>query len=159
MPKETFVAGLGPIYEHSPWVAERVADERPFTDAEHLAGRMRGIVDAAADAAKLALIRAHPDLAGKLARAGALAEASAREQAGAGLDRLSEEEYATFTDLNERYRQRFGFPFVICVRLTDKAGILTAFRQRLEHDPAAEIAAALEQIHHIARLRLEEVVG
>jgi 2-oxo-4-hydroxy-4-carboxy-5-ureidoimidazoline decarboxylase len=119
---------------------------------------MRMAVETAEDAGKLALIRAHPDLAGRLARAGGLTEASAREQGGLGLDRLSDEEFERFTGLNRRYRERFGFPFVICVRRTDKAGILAAFESRLGNDPAAEVTEALRQIHEIARLRLADRV-
>jgi 2-oxo-4-hydroxy-4-carboxy-5-ureidoimidazoline decarboxylase len=158
MPKADFVACLGGIYEHSPWVAEQAADERPFAGIEHVADRLRAAVEAAGESAKLALIRAHPDLAGKLARAGTLSAESAREQAGLGLDRLSDAEFERFSDLNTRYRERFGFPFVICVRLTDKPGILTAFERRLEHDPVTEMAEALRQIHQIARLRLDDLV-
>ncbi|MEK7951050.1 2-oxo-4-hydroxy-4-carboxy-5-ureidoimidazoline decarboxylase [Luteolibacter sp. Y139] len=158
MPKADFVACLGGIYEHSPWVAEQTAGERPFSGKEHLADRMRAAVENADESAKLALIRAHPDLAGKLARAGALSAESTREQAGLGLDRLSDAEFERFTDLNTRYRERFGFPFVICVRLTDRPGILAAFERRLEHDAAAEIAEALRQIHYIAGLRLGDLV-
>ena len=158
MPKAEFVACLGGIYEHSPWVAEQAAGERPFSSREHLADRMRSAVETASVTAKLALIRAHPDLAGKLARAGALSPESTREQAGLGLDRLSDAEFERFSDLNRRYRERFGFPFVVCVRLTDKPGILAAFERRLEHDIAAEMTEALRQIHHIARLRLEDLV-
>ena len=158
MPKAEFVACLGGIYEHSPWVAEQAAGERPFSSREHLADRMRAAVETASVTAKLALIRAHPDLAGKLARAGALSPESTREQAGLGLDRLSDSEFERFSDLNRRYRERFGFPFVVCVRLTDKPGILAAFERRLEHDIAAEMTEALRQIHHIARLRLEDLV-
>jgi len=159
MPKAEFIACLGGIYEHSPWVAEQVAGERPFSGREHIAGLMCTAVENAGEPAKLALIRAHPDLAGKLARAGELSSESTREQAGLGLDRLSDAEFERFSSLNARYRERFGFPFVICVRLTDKPGILAAFERRLEHDPAAEIAEALRQIHHIARLRLEDLVA
>jgi 2-oxo-4-hydroxy-4-carboxy-5-ureidoimidazoline decarboxylase len=158
IPKAEFVACLGGIYEHSPWVAEQTAGERPFSSREHLADRMRAAVEMADDSAKLALIGAHPDLAGKLARAGSLSAESTREQAGLGLDRLSDAEFERFSDLNARYRDRFGFPFVICVRLTDKPGILAAFERRLGHDATAEIAEALRQIHQIARLRLEDLV-
>ncbi|WP_193212341.1 2-oxo-4-hydroxy-4-carboxy-5-ureidoimidazoline decarboxylase [Luteolibacter marinus] len=159
MPKADFVARFGGIYEDSPWVAERVAADRPFPGRKHVVDRMRAVVESAADSAKLALIRAHPDLAGKLARAGALSAESTREQAGLGLDRLSDGEYEKFSDLNTRYRERFGFPFIICVRLTDRAGILEAFGRRLENDRGEELVEALGQIHQIARLRLEDLVA
>jgi 2-oxo-4-hydroxy-4-carboxy-5-ureidoimidazoline decarboxylase len=158
MPNADFVACLGGIYEHSPWVAEQVAGERPFSSRKHMADRMRAAVENASDSAQLALIRSHPDLAGKLARAGTLGAESTREQAGLGLDRLPAAEFEHFTGLNTRYRERFGFPFVICVRLTDKPGILAAFERRLKHDTAAEMSEAIQQIHHIARLRLEDLV-
>jgi 2-oxo-4-hydroxy-4-carboxy-5-ureidoimidazoline decarboxylase len=159
MEKDEFAGRLGGTYEHSPWVAERAWEQRPFQNSAALAAEMRLAVETATDAEKLALIRAHPDLAGKLARAGALTESSAREQAGLGLDRLGDEEYTRFTCLNESYRERFGFPFVICVRLTDKAGILAAFESRLENAVPTEISEALRQIHHIARLRLADLMA
>lgn len=158
MEKDEFARKLGGIYEHSAWVAERAWEQRPFQDSAALAAEMRLTVETATDAEKLALIRAHPDLAGKLARAGALTESSAREQAGLGLDRLGDEEYERFSRLNGNYRERFGFPFVICVRLTDKAGILAAFERRLANDLTAEISEALRQIHYIARLRLGDLL-
>jgi 2-oxo-4-hydroxy-4-carboxy-5-ureidoimidazoline decarboxylase len=158
MGKEEFVARLGGIYEHSAWVAEAVDQQRPFQDRASLAAAMRMSVETATDEVKLALIRSHPDLAGKLARAGALSAESTREQAGLGLDRLSNEEFERFTALNGDYRERFGFPFVICVRLTDKPGILEAFENRLGNTMPAEIGEALRQIHHIARLRLGDAV-
>ena len=159
MEKDDFAACLGGIYEHSEWVARTASQQRPFQDRAALAATMRLAVETATDEAKLTLIRAHPDLAGKLARAGALSEASTREQAGLGLDRLSDVEFERFTDLNHRYQQRFGFPFVICVRLTDRPGILSAFEARLENEMPREIAEALRQIHHIARLRLADRVS
>jgi len=159
MEKEEFVACLGDIYEHSAWVPAAIYQQAPFQDPSALASAMRMVVQTSTDEAKLALIRAHPDLAGKLARAGSLSEASTREQAGLGLDRLSDGEYEQFTGLNERYKERFGFPFVICVRLTDKPGILAAFESRLENGLPGEIAEALRQIHHIARLRLKDLVA
>ncbi len=157
MRKSEFVERFGGIYEHSPWVAEQVADLRPFSDVEQLSDRMREAVDAADDTEKLALIRSHPDLAGKLAVAGDLTEASRREQSGVGLDRLTEGEFGEFSSLNEAYRDRFGFPFIICVRKTDKAGILTSFRRRLENDGAEEFATAMREIHKIAGLRVGDL--
>lgn len=156
---EDFIAVLGGIYEHSPWVAERVMEQRPFPDAENLTLAMRAAVDAATDPEKLALIHAHPDLAGKLARAGGLTEESTREQAGLGLDRLSDEEYRQFSESNRRYQERFGFPFIICARKTTKQGVLDAFGERLENSREQEISEALRQIHEIARLRLADLVA
>ena len=157
--EEEFVAALGGIYEHSDWVAEQVLQQRPFPNPENLRLAMRRTVDEAADEEKLVLIRAHPDLAGKLARAGVLTEASTREQAGLGLDRLSDDEYESFSEKNGRYREKFGFPFIICARLTTKQGVLDAFVKRLENTREEEISEALAQIHEIARLRLEDAVG
>lgn len=147
-----FVARYGGLFEHSPWVVERAATQRPFDDL--LAGLMAPLL-AATPAEQVALIRAHPELAGKAALDGTLTAASAAEQAGAGLDRLTPEEYARFHALNHAYRHRHGFPFVICVRLTDKAGILAAMQRRLDNGRTAEIATAIGQIGHIVRLRLE----
>ncbi|QJE96059.1 2-oxo-4-hydroxy-4-carboxy-5-ureidoimidazoline decarboxylase [Luteolibacter luteus] len=159
MEKDGFVASLGAIYEHSEWVAWKVAEQRPFQDRAAIASAMRMAVETGTDEEKLALIRAHPDLAGKLARAGQLSESSTREQAGLGLDRLSDEEYERFSNLNDRYRERFGFPFVICVRMADRSGILSAFEQRLGNQVNAEISEALRQIHQIAKLRLADLIG
>lgn len=149
-----FVARYGALFEHSPWVIERAAAQRPFADLH--AGLMAVVMAASAEE-QLALIRAHPELAGKAAIDRTLTEASAAEQASAGLDRLTAEEFARFHALNAAYRERFGFPFIICVRLTDKAGILAAMERRLAHDRDQEVAAALEQIGEIVRLRLEDL--
>ena len=157
--EEEFVTILAEIYEHSPWVAERVLEQRPFPDQEKLQLAMRSSVDDATEEEKLTLIRAHPDLAGKLARAGVLTEASTREQSGLGLDRLSEMEYERFSDRNARYRERFGFPFIICARRTNKQGVLDAFEARLMNSREAEISEALLQIHEIAGLRLKDLLG
>jgi 2-oxo-4-hydroxy-4-carboxy-5-ureidoimidazoline decarboxylase len=124
-----------------------------------MADQMRAAVDGALLDERMELIRAHPDLAGKLALAGEVTDFSKAEQAGVGLDRLSVGEFAEFTELNTRYRERFGFPFIICVRKTDRAGILTAFRRRLGHSAEEEVATALGEIHEIARLRLEDAVA
>jgi 2-oxo-4-hydroxy-4-carboxy-5-ureidoimidazoline decarboxylase len=155
---KNFIAVLGGVYEHSPWVAERTMEQRPFPDAENLAREMRAAVAAATAEEKLALIRAHPDLAGKLARAGGLTGESTREQAGLGLDRLGDAEYRQFSESNARYQERFGFPFIICARKTTKQGVLDAFEVRLKNSKEQEISEALRQIHEIARLRLEDLV-
>jgi 2-oxo-4-hydroxy-4-carboxy-5-ureidoimidazoline decarboxylase len=140
------------LFEHSPWVEAR-ADARPSSGDRH--ADLMAVVHAATPEEQLALIRAHPELAGKAAVDGSLTEASAAEQASAGLDRLSQAEFDKFHALNAAYRQKFGFPFIICVRLTDKAGILAAIERRLANDRDTEIAAALDEIGEIVRLRLE----
>ncbi|MEP9401310.1 2-oxo-4-hydroxy-4-carboxy-5-ureidoimidazoline decarboxylase [Sphingomonas sp. VNH70] len=147
-----FVARYRGVVEHSPWVVARAAARRPFPDVAE------AIVAVLADATpeeQLAVIRAHPELAGRAAIAGTLTEESRSEQASAGLDRMTAEEFERFHALNAAYRDRFGFPFVICVRRTDRAGILTAMAERLTNDPATEVATALDEIGHIVRLRLE----
>lgn len=154
-----FTAALGAIYEHSPWIAARAAQQRPFATVEDLHGAMARVVAAASEAEKLALVRAHPDLAGRLARAGNLAPASAGEQAGLGLDRLSDSEFDRFEELNSAYFARFGFPFVIAVKRQTRASVLAAFAQRLDHDPATELRAALAEIDVIARFRLDAMLG
>lgn len=142
------------LFEHSPWVEAR-ADARPSSGDRH-ADLMAVLYDATPEE-QLALIRAHPELAGKAAVDGTLTEASAAEQASAGLDRLTQAEFDRFHALNAAYRERFGFPFIICVRLTDKAGILAAMERRLGNDRDEEIAEALAQIGEIVRLRLETI--
>lgn len=141
------------LFEHSPWVEAR-ADARPSSGDRH--ADLMAVVATASDAERLALIRAHPELAGKAAIDGTLTQASAAEQASAGLDRLTPDEFARFHDLNARYRARFGFPFIICVRLTDKAGILAAMAARLANERDVEIATAIAEIGKITKLRLEE---
>jgi len=153
-----FLTQFGGIYEHSPWVAEEVWKQGIGPDdasVAHLAARMAALVDAAGAARQLALLRAHPELAGKLAVAGGLTADSTAEQAGAGLDRCSPAEFAAFTELNARYGARFGHPFIIAVRGLDRGAILAAFAARVENDPATEFATALAEVHKIARLRLE----
>lgn len=141
------------LFEHSPWVEER-ADALPSSGDRH--ADLMAVVHAASPEEQLALIRAHPELAGKAAIDRTLTEASAAEQASAGLDRLTEDEFSRFHALNAAYRERFGFPFIICVRLTDKAGILAAMEARLANDRETEIATAIAQIGEIVRLRLED---
>lgn len=149
-----FVARYGALFEHSPWVAERAAERLPFADIH--AGLMAVVHDATPDE-RLALIRAHPELAGKAAIDRTLTEASAAEQASAGLDRLSPEEYHQFHELNRAYRERFGFPFIICVRRTTKAGILTALDNRLGNSRDVEIETAIAEVGEIVRLRLGDL--
>ena len=138
------------LFEHSPWIEAR-ADARPSSGDRH--ADLMAVVREASDAERLALIRAHPELAEKVQ----LTDASAAEQASAGLDRLSAAEYARFHALNAAYRARFGFPFIICVRLADKAGILAAMEARLPNTPEQEIATAIDEIGKIVRLRLEDM--
>jgi 2-oxo-4-hydroxy-4-carboxy-5-ureidoimidazoline decarboxylase len=144
------------LFEHSPWVEAR-ADARPSSGDRH--ADLLAVMYGASPEEQLALIRAHPELAGKAAIDRTLTEASAAEQASAGLDRLTPEEYDRFHALNAAYRERFGFPFIICVRLTDKAGILAAMERRLGHTREEEIAAALAQIGEIVRLRLKDMAS
>jgi 2-oxo-4-hydroxy-4-carboxy-5-ureidoimidazoline decarboxylase len=143
---------MSALFEHSLWVEAR-ADARPSSGDRH-ADLMAVVRDATAEE-QLALIRAHPELAGKAAAD--LTEDSAAEQASAGLDRLTQAELGRFHALNKAYREKFGFPFIICVRLTDKAGILAAMERRLANDRDTEIATALQQIGEIVRLRLEDL--
>jgi 2-oxo-4-hydroxy-4-carboxy-5-ureidoimidazoline decarboxylase len=142
------------LFEHSPWVEAR-ADARPSSGDRH-ADLMAVVRDASPDE-QLALIRAHPELAGKAAVDGSLTDASAAEQASAGLDRLTQAEYDRFHALNSAYREKFGFPFIICVRLTDKAGIFAAMERRLANDRETEIETAIDQIGEIVRLRLKDM--
>jgi len=153
-----FIAALGDIFEHTPWVAEGAYARRPFATVAALHEAMMGVVRARTEAEQATFVAVHPDLAGKAARAGAMTAASVSEQAGLGLDRLSEDEYGRFEALNTAYRERFGFPFVICVRRQTRDAILDAFERRLAHERAEELAAALAEIGHITRLRLVERV-
>ena len=157
--RASFVNALGAIFEHSPWVVDSAWCRRPFAAADDLMAAMLAVIEAASDNEKLALIRRHPDLAGKAARAGALTEHSASEQAGVGLDQLSDEEYRRFHRLNDAYKVRFGFPFVIAVRGHNRETILTAFATRLQNDQGSEMAEALHNIGLIAQFRLEDMLA
>jgi len=154
-----FVAALGDMFEHAPWVAEAVWASRPFRTLASLYQAMTAAVRASGPERRLALIRGHPDLAGKAARAGALTADSTAEQASAGLDRLSEQEFAAFHRLNDCYRAKFGFPFIICVRRHTKSSILRQFERRLQHDTAAELDTALDEVFRIVALRLDQRVS
>jgi 2-oxo-4-hydroxy-4-carboxy-5-ureidoimidazoline decarboxylase len=150
---------LGGVFEHSPWVAARAADARPFASVEALHAAMVAVVHRASRQEQLTLLRAHPDLAGRAARAGALTSASASEQSSAGLDRLDDEEYERFGRLNAAYREKFGFPFIIAVRRHDKHQILAAFEARLGNTEAQELETALAQVFMIARFRLAGLIA
>ncbi|EPC00660.1 OHCU decarboxylase [Litchfieldella anticariensis FP35 = DSM 16096] len=160
--RDAFVARFGDIYEHSPWVAE-LTWERGLTTAQDtpagLADAMGNALATASAERQLEVIRAHPDLAGKAALAGDLTDDSTREQAGAGLDQCTPEELARFECLNEAYKARFDFPFVMAVKGNDRHAILAAFERRLNNSPDEERRTAVEQINRIARLRLEDRAG
>jgi 2-oxo-4-hydroxy-4-carboxy-5-ureidoimidazoline decarboxylase len=158
-PVDTFVAEIGFAFEDSPWIARAAAAERPFADRDALRAAMVAIVDRAGEDAQVALIAAHPDLAGRVAREGRLTVASAAEQAGAGLGALTPAEIGRFDADNTAYRARFGFPFVICARENTKESILAALAERRDNDRATEIATALAEIAKIARLRIEDAVS
>ena len=155
--RASFQRIYGHLFEHSPWVVERAWAQRPFADAEALHTAFIEVIDEADVAERLNLVRAHPKLADKAAVASGLTASSQAEQSSAGLDRLTCEEYKAFQGLNHAYDSRFGFPFVICVRLHDKAGILAALRARLVGTPDEELAEALVQIGLISRLRLADI--
>jgi 2-oxo-4-hydroxy-4-carboxy-5-ureidoimidazoline decarboxylase len=156
----TFVAAVGDVFEHAPWVAQRALAARPFASIAALHEAMMQAVRSAPRDQQLAFLRGHPELAGKIARAGAMTEDSKAEQGGLGLDRLSEEDFARFERVNAAYAKKFGFPFIVCVRLHKSAqSILAAFEQRVGNDPATEFVAALTEIGHITRLRLEDRIS
>lgn len=152
--KAEFIARFGHIFEHSPWIAEAAWKHQPFANIAALYGAFMAEVEAASPEAQLALIRAHPELAAKLD----LTAASQSEQSGAGLKHLTEQEFERFAVLNAGYREKFGFPFIICVRLHTKAEILAAFEARLAHDATAERREAIAQIGLIAKLRLHDLL-
>jgi 2-oxo-4-hydroxy-4-carboxy-5-ureidoimidazoline decarboxylase len=155
MKEREFVQRYRGIYEHSPWVAEKAAPlVDDSADVDVIARVMADCVDNASEERQLALIRAHPDLAGKAAVAGSLTDESESEQASAGLDHCSPEEYERFQALNTAYRRKFGFPFVMAVRNCSREQILAAFESRLENDYDEEFENALLEIHRIARMRL-----
>lgn len=154
-----FVAALDGVFEHSPWIAERTWTRGPFTSHTALRDALLATLRGAARNEQLALIRAHPELAGRAAIAGELTAESTREQASARLDACSPEEFARLQSLNAAYTARFGFPFILAVRGLDRSAIIQQFAQRLENTPADEFAEALRQIERIASLRLAERFG
>jgi 2-oxo-4-hydroxy-4-carboxy-5-ureidoimidazoline decarboxylase len=157
--EDDFIAALGDTFEHSPWVAKAASSARPFATLAALHETMTKAVRAAPADARLKLIRAHPDLAGKAARAGTLTAESTSEQASVGLDRLTDVEYARFHKLNDAYKTKFGIPFIVCVRRHSKDSILAQFERRLTHGEADEAGSALDEIFRIAALRLDQKVA
>lgn len=160
MDETEFVETFGGVFEHSPWIAAvawRSGLEARHDDPDALAEAMRAIVDISGAERQLALIRAHPDLAGRLAVAGELTAQSTSEQAGAGLDKCTAEEFTRFQDLNTSYLQKFDFPFIMAVRGHDRAAILSAFAHRLDHSVEQEFTTALTEIGKIASLRIHDI--
>jgi 2-oxo-4-hydroxy-4-carboxy-5-ureidoimidazoline decarboxylase len=151
-----FMAALGDVYEHAPWVAQAALKQQPFATLAALHAAMTDAVRAAPPEQQLALIKGHPDLAGKAARAGTMTVDSKAEQASAGLDRLAEAEFAQFHRLNDAYREKFGMPFIICVRRHSKDSILQQFERRLQNTMSVETKTALGEIFRIAALRLDQ---
>jgi 2-oxo-4-hydroxy-4-carboxy-5-ureidoimidazoline decarboxylase len=158
MDKAAFVRELGGVFEHSAWVAERAFPDRPFAGIDALHAAMVTAVARATPSEQLALLRAHPELAGKAAVRGELTIDSTKEQSGAGLSQCSPEEFALLTDLNHRYNVKFGFPFILAVKGYDRAGVIREFARRVEQDRATEFAECLAQIARITRFRLEALV-
>lgn len=155
---EAFVRALGSVFENSPWVAEVAAGSRPFADVISLHQAMIDAVRAQTPERQIELLKAHPELAGRLARAGTLTAASTNEQSSAGLDRLGPTEYRRFDQLNAAYRAKFGFPFIIAVRGHTKQSILESFEVRLGYDADRERATALDEVFKITRMRLEHMI-
>lgn len=149
MTRDAFLARYGGVYEHSPWVAEAC-----WPPPEDLGCAMRAVVDAAPRERKLALIRAHPELASRTK----MAEASVKEQAGVGLDQCTPDEFEAFQRLNAAHNARFGFPFIYAVKGATRAEILAAFEARLANDPETEFETAIAQIHRIAGFRLADLL-
>lgn len=157
--REEFVCRYGGVYEHSPWVAEEsFADAANTDDVDELARIFAECVNRADHERKLTLIRAHPDLAGRAAVSGELTDESDMEQASAGIDQCTAQEYEQFQELNEKYKDKFGFPFIMAVRGSNRRDILAAFADRLANDERIEFEMAISEIHKIARLRLKELM-
>lgn len=155
MSPKAFIAAFGDVAEHSPWVACEADAARPFANREALVKHFETAIRAANREAQLALVRAHPDLATKAK----LTEDSSKEQAGVGLNTLTADEFARFTDLNTAYKQRFGFPFIFAVKGATKHMILDSFEARVDNDLAIEFETALQQVCRIFRFRIEDRVS
>lgn len=159
LPRAEFEARIGPIFEHSPWIASAAWERRPFGSREDLLAALFEAVEAAGADRLMDLIQAHPDLVGRLARQGALTKESTKEQASAGLLTLDAATVARFEEKNTAYRERFGFPFIICARLNSVDTILQAFEARLANTRDDEMRAAWNEIRKIAALRLEDLMA
>jgi len=157
--KDDFVTALANIFEYSPWIAEHAAAARPFGGINQLFAAMKAAVDRAPAELRLALIKAHPDLANKTQRAAGLTAESSAEQNSVGLDRLSDAEYDAFERVNNAYRSKFGFPYIVCVRRHTKDSILRDFKRRLPNDAATETQTSIAEICRIAALRLDQLVA
>ena len=160
MTEADFIARFGGVYEHSPWIAQEAYRQGLGPDQnspEGLSAAMQSVVAQADRDRLLALIQAHPDLAGRAALRGELTAESGAEQAGAGIDQCTADELERFQRLNASYKSKFGFPFIMAVKGSDRHRILAAFEQRLEHEPELEFDTAVEQIHRIARFRLDAI--
>lgn len=158
--RNKFMEAFAGVYEHSRWIAEMAFERLNGCEAltlDALTGAMEDIVEQSTAEQQLALLRAHPDLAGRLAMSGELTQASQREQSSAGLDQCTQPEFEKFTALNEDYNARFGFPFIVAVSGMNRQQILSAFEVRVRNSPSAEFETALQQVHRIARLRLEKI--
>lgn len=155
---QEFVAAIGDVFEHSPWVAERASAKRPFASVRAVLDAMIAAVKSASKDEQMTLLRAHPDLAGKAARAGTLTSDSTAEQASVGLDQLSEREYGSFQGLNTNYQTKFGMPFIVCVRRHTKDSILRQFEKRIDNSATQEFEIALSEVFRIAALRLDQKI-
>ena len=158
MDRAAFVVKFGAIFEKSPWVAEEAWEKRPFASPDEMHAAMVAVVKHTPAARQLSLLQAHPDLAGKEAQAGTMTASSVAEQAGAGLNALSPTEFATLKGLNTAYKAKFGFPFIIAVRMHTKEGIFFEFERRLQNDTQTEFANDLQNVYIITRLRLNKLL-
>ena len=158
MDRAAFVQKFGGIFENSPWVAEKAWEKRPFANLDDMHAAMVTVAKHAPAALQLALLQSHPDLAGKEAAAGTMTASSVAEQASAGLNALSHAEMVQMSDLNAAYKMKFGFPFIIAVRMHTKEGILFEFKRRLQNDTQTEFANDLQNVYIITRLRLNKLL-
>jgi 2-oxo-4-hydroxy-4-carboxy-5-ureidoimidazoline decarboxylase len=158
MDRAAFVVKFGGIFEKSPWVAEKAWEKRPFASVDEMHAAMVAVAKYASAPQQLALLQSHPDLAGKEAQAGTMTASSVAEQASAGLNALSPVELADLTTLNAAYKARFGFPFIIAVRMHTKEGIFSEFKRRLQNDTQTEFANDLQNVYIITRLRLNKLL-